>query len=66
MHCSRPIAAARTPGDLAELRIFKAVSLLRESLWSTIQTVASDIDFDYPRYAVDNLEAYPRARVALQ
>ena len=47
--------------DMAELTIFKAVSLLRESLWSTIQTVASDIDFDYPRYAVDNLEAF-RAR----
>ncbi len=52
--------------NLAELKIFKAVSLLRESLWSTIQTVASNIDFDYPRYAVDNLEAYRAARAALE
>ncbi len=51
--------------DMAELRIFKAVSLLRESLWSTIQTVASNIDFDYPRYAVDNLEAFRAARAAV-
>jgi thiamine kinase-like enzyme len=51
--------------DLAELRVFKAVSLLRESLWSMIQTVASDIDFDYHRYANENLEAYRKARVQL-
>jgi len=50
------------PRELADLRIFKAVSLLRESLWSTIQTVASDIDFDYHRYAVENLQAYRDAR----
>jgi len=50
------------PRDLAELGIFKAVSLLRESLWSTIQTVASDIDFDYRRYAGTSLEAYREAR----
>ncbi len=48
--------------DLADLRIFKAASHLRESLWSTIQTVASDIDFDYQRYAAANLEAYREAR----
>jgi thiamine kinase-like enzyme len=51
---------------LAELKIFKAVSLLRESLWATIQTVASSIDFDYPRYAVDNLEAFRAARAAVE
>ena len=53
------------PTDLAELRIFKVVSLLRESLWGTIQTVASDIEFDYRGYARDNLEAYRAARAAL-
>ncbi len=39
------------PRDLAELRIFKAVSLLREALWGVIQSVTSDIDFDYRSYA---------------
>ncbi|HKI16937.1 MAG TPA: phosphotransferase [Isosphaeraceae bacterium] len=53
------------PGHLTELRIFKAMSLVREALWSTIQTVASDIDFDYYRYAADNLEAYRAARSRL-
>jgi thiamine kinase-like enzyme len=50
------------PRDLSELRIFKAMSFLRESIWSTIQTVASDIDFDYRRYAESNLEAYRAER----
>jgi thiamine kinase-like enzyme len=46
---------------LTELRIFKAISLLRESLWATIQTVASDIDFDYHAYAAENLDAFRHA-----
>ncbi len=53
------------PRHLAELWIFKAMSLLRESIWSTIQTVASDIPFDYHRYADENLEAYRQARSRL-
>jgi thiamine kinase-like enzyme len=51
--------------DLAQLRLLKTVSLLREVLWALIQTVASDIDFDYEAYAARNLEAYRRAREAL-
>jgi thiamine kinase-like enzyme len=51
--------------ELSILRIFKAVSLLRESLWSTIQTVASDIEFDYHKYGAQNLQAYREARVRL-
>ena len=57
----------RLPGAaFAELQIFRVVALLRESLWSTIQTVASDIDFDYTRYARENLEAYRAARAAVE
>ena len=37
-------------------------SLLREALWATIQTVASDIDFDYRRYAAEHYRAYREAR----
>jgi thiamine kinase-like enzyme len=48
--------------NLVEFQVFKAASLLRESLWSTIQTVASDIDFDYRGYASKNLLAYRAAR----
>jgi thiamine kinase-like enzyme len=54
------------PGELAELRIFRTASLLREALWATIQTVASDIDFDYRRYAAEHLQAYREARARLQ
>jgi thiamine kinase-like enzyme len=51
--------------DLAQLRLLKTVSLLREVLWALIQTVASDIDFDYADYAARNMEAYRRARERL-
>jgi thiamine kinase-like enzyme len=50
------------PRELAELRIFKTASFLRDALWATIQTVASDIDFDYRRYADENFQAYREAR----
>ena len=50
------------PQDLAEFGILKAMSLLREALWSVIQTVASDIEFDYEQYAADNFRAYRAAR----
>jgi thiamine kinase-like enzyme len=50
------------PRDLHILRVLRAMSLLRESLWSVIQTVASDIPFDYNHYAAENLAAYRVAR----
>jgi thiamine kinase-like enzyme len=53
------------PRDLDELRIFRAVSLLREALWATIQSVASDITFDYRRYADEHFQAYREARARL-
>ena len=52
--------------DLAELRVFKAISLLREALWATIQTVASDIDFDYRRYAAEHFQAYRESQARLE
>lgn len=54
------------PRDLRELRILKTNSLLREALWSSIQTVASDIDFDYQEYAARNFDAYRQARAAYE
>lgn len=53
------------PRDVREVQILKAMSLLREALWSVIQTVASDIAFDYVKYASDNLAAYRAARARL-
>ncbi len=54
------------PAELAEFRIFRAASLLREALWSEVQTVASDIDFDYRRYADENHQAYREYRTRLE
>lgn len=50
--------------DRNDLAILKALSLLREALWAVIQTVASEIDFDYAGYADANFASYRRARNA--
>lgn len=61
-----PDAGPIDPVELDELRIFRAASLLREALWSEVQTVASDIDFDYRRYADENHEAYREYRARME
>ncbi len=53
------------PQDLFDLNILKAASLLREALWSVVQTVASDLDFDYRGYADVHFEKYRLARHGL-
>jgi thiamine kinase-like enzyme len=63
LHAYRGSVDAR---DLLDLRILKTMSLLREALWAVIQTVASDIEFDYGRYAEDNFHAYRSARRRLE
>ena len=50
------------PADLQTLRLLKVGSLLREAFWSLIQTVASDLAFDFRRYADDQIRAYREAR----
>jgi thiamine kinase-like enzyme len=52
-------------GARRDLRILKTVSLLREALWALIQTVKSEIDFDYGKYAAGNFAAYREARAKL-
>jgi len=62
------LAAYGLSGDEAvrrEVRILKTISLLREALWSVIQTVKSDLDFDYVKYANENFAAYQAARSEL-
>ena len=48
--------------DLKELQILKVASLLREALWSVVQTKASNLDFDYQNYAERNFELFREAR----
>lgn len=55
-----------TERDLRDLHLLKTMSFLREALWSVIQTVASDIDFDYVQYADANFAAYRKARSQLR
>jgi len=49
-----------------DMRRLKVASLLREALWSVIQTKKSRIDFDYHKYANDNLDAYRIARSEIE
>jgi len=51
--------------ELHQVHVLKTVSLLREALWAVIQTVMSDIDFDYTQYARDNFSAYKASREKL-
>ncbi|MDB5352752.1 MAG: putative choline kinase involved in biosynthesis [Planctomycetota bacterium] len=47
--------------DLYELHVLQVASLLREALWSVVQTVASDLDFDYRAYADRNFGYFREA-----
>lgn len=39
----------------------KCASLLRETMWSMVSEVHSDLDFDYPAYTRENLDRFERA-----
>ena len=39
----------------------KCASLLRESMWSMVSELHSEIDFDYTAYTKENLERFERA-----
>jgi thiamine kinase-like enzyme len=43
-----------TPGRLATLRLMLFMSDYREAMWGVVQTVASDLDFDFVKYATDH------------
>ncbi|MEH6726718.1 MAG: choline/ethanolamine kinase family protein [Hyphomicrobiales bacterium] len=36
----------------------KCASLLRETMWSMVSEIHSDLDFDYPTYTAENLEGF--------
>lgn len=46
-HCEEP--------DLARLRLLRAASDYREGMWGCVQTVLSDLDFDFAGYAEEHL-----------
>ena len=39
----------------------KCASLLRETMWSMVSEISSDIDFDYAAYTADNLARFRTA-----
>lgn len=45
-----------------ELRLFQALSLLREALWGSVQSVHSTLDVDYQAYAETHFARYREAR----
>jgi thiamine kinase-like enzyme len=53
-----------TPPDevaLATLRLFRFVSDFREGMWATVQSVLSDVDFDFRAYARKHFERAEKA-----
>lgn len=56
-----------TPPDQAlwrRYRAMKAASALREAMWSMVQEIHSDLDFDYAAYTADNVDIYRAAYAA--
>ena len=39
----------------------KCASLLRETMWSMVSELTSEIDFDYAAYTAENLARFERA-----
>jgi aminoglycoside phosphotransferase (APT) family kinase protein len=48
------------PAHVAALALYRYVSDLREAMWGVVQTVLSDLDFDYRAYAAEHLERMGR------
>ena len=47
-------------------RAMKAAAALREAMWSMVQEIHSDLDFDYARYTADYLDTYRAALAAFR
>jgi thiamine kinase-like enzyme len=45
-------------------RAMKAAAALREAMWSMVQELHSELDFDYPAYTAEYLETYRKALAA--
>lgn len=54
------------PTELRDLRVLKVASLLREAMWSVVQTVASDLDFDFRGYALKHFDKFREALARLE
>jgi hypothetical protein len=44
----------------------KAAAALREAMWSMVQEIHSDLDFDYATYTADYLDTYRAALAAFK
>ena len=42
-------------------KAIKCASLLRETMWSMVSEITSNIDFDYKSYTADNLSKFNKA-----
>ena len=55
--CSRTTSPRRPSARrLATLRLMMFMSDFREAMWGVVQTVASDLDFDFKDYAATHFE----------
>ena len=56
LYFERPPEAETWRGFVA----MKCASLLRETLWSMVSEIHSELDFDYGAYTAENLERFER------
>ena len=49
-------AAPPSDAQLASLRLFTFMSDFREAMWGVVQTVASELDFDFAGYAAEHFD----------
>jgi thiamine kinase-like enzyme len=61
---ARYFGAAPDAGLWRRYRAMKAASALREAMWSMVQEIHSDLDFDYASYTAANLTTYHAAFAA--
>ncbi|NND93117.1 MAG: phosphotransferase [Granulosicoccus sp.] len=57
LYYSEPLTALRW----RQYQAMKCASLLRETLWSMVSEIHSQLDFDYASYSRDNLQRFERA-----
>lgn len=53
-------------GLLGRYRAMKAAAALRETLWSMVSEIHSDLDFDFAAYTATNLETFRAAMAAFE
>ena len=53
------------PADVAALELMRFMSDFREAMWGVVQSVVSELDFDFDAYATEHFERLRRTAESL-